>query len=124
MSWVVIGEDKGKIKLVSKSVVTGLLPKGSYLTIEEGTSKFILRVDNSYQSESYSPSPLIIDMDLSPFSLINPCGYRELVMTQLKNHTDGHSIEAIKSKIIPYFLKNFGYTPRPTHEMNLPELTA
>lgn len=70
MSWIVIGEKKGKIKLVSKSnsknEVPGLLPKGSYLTIEQpnNKSKYILRVDESYQTEPYNPSPLIIDLDL------------------------------------------------------------
>lgn len=71
MSWIVLGEDKGKIKLVSKSLNTteepGLLPKGSYLTIEHPTteSKFILRVDESKQHEPFNPSPLIIDLDIS-----------------------------------------------------------
>ena len=47
MSWIVIGEEKGKIKLVSKSDTDGLLPKGSYLTAEHGDSKFILRVETA-----------------------------------------------------------------------------
>lgn len=70
MSWIVLGEENGKIKLVSKShsdnETPGLLPKGSYLTIEseDSDSKFILRVDESSQYEPYKPSPLIIDMDL------------------------------------------------------------
>ena len=50
MSWIVLGEEKSKIKIVSKSVVTGLLPKGSYLTVEQEDSKFILRVDISFNS--------------------------------------------------------------------------
>ena len=71
MAWIVIGEDNGRIKLVSKShsqkELPGILPKGSFLTIDkkETGSKFILRVDDSIQYEPYSPSPLIVDMDLS-----------------------------------------------------------
>lgn len=65
MSWIVIGEEKGLIKLVSKRGEDGLLPKGSYLTVECNETKFILRVDKSLQNEPYSPSPMIIDMDLS-----------------------------------------------------------
>ncbi|MDD5181836.1 MAG: DUF87 domain-containing protein [Candidatus Nanoarchaeia archaeon] len=65
MSWIVIGEEHGKIKLVSKSGVSGQLPKGAYLTIEEGKTKFILRVDKTQQDEPYAPSPLLADMDLS-----------------------------------------------------------
>lgn len=73
MSWIVLGEEKGKIKLVSKSNVSGLLPKGSYLTIDQGESKFILRVDNSVQTQPYSPSPLIIDMDLTALKQDQKC---------------------------------------------------
>ncbi len=65
MGWIVLGEKGGNIQLVSKSEVDGLLPKGSYLTVEDKKSKFILRVSGSSQSEPYSPSPMIIDMDLS-----------------------------------------------------------
>jgi uncharacterized protein len=70
MTWIVLGEENGKIKLVSKSQSQnerpGLLPRGSYLTVEnkETGSKFILRVDDSNQNEPYRPSPLIVDMDL------------------------------------------------------------
>lgn len=65
MTWIVIGEQNGKILLTSKSNINAILPKGSYLTVEEGNKKFILRVDKSGQTEPYSPSPMIIDMDLS-----------------------------------------------------------
>lgn len=73
MSWIVIGEEKGNIKLVSKSGTQGLLPKGSYLTVENEKGKFILRVDDSKQHEPYSPSPLIIDMDLTPLKQDQKC---------------------------------------------------
>lgn len=66
MEWIVLGENKGRIKLVSKSTTSGLLPKGAYLTIDKGECKFILRVDESVQNEPYAPSPMIVDMDLSP----------------------------------------------------------
>ena len=68
MSWIVLGEEKGEMKLISKSDVTGMLPKGAYLTVEEGERRFILRVNKSYQYSPYSPSPLIADMDLTPLA--------------------------------------------------------
>jgi lipoyl(octanoyl) transferase len=34
-----------------------------------------------------------VDMDLSPFELINPCGYSGLRMTQLKDCVAGHNID-------------------------------
>ena len=65
MNWIVLGEKDGKIRLVSKKDTDAILPKGSYLTADVGTSKFILRIDESRQTEPYSPTPLIVDMDLA-----------------------------------------------------------
>jgi DNA helicase HerA-like ATPase len=93
MEWIVLGEKNGRIRLVSKSGTTGILPKGSYLTIElpETGSKFILRVDDTEQTELYSPSPLIVDMDLSPLKQDQACqniisAYR---VRDVYNRTDG-----------------------------------
>lgn len=101
MEWVVLGEEKGKIKLVSKSSTTGLLPKGSYLTIGKGDSKFILRVDQSIQYEPYAPSPLIIEMDLSPLKQDQKCqnivyAYR---VKDINNRKDG-LIDFIQPQLI------------------------
>jgi Cdc6-like AAA superfamily ATPase len=72
--WVVLGEEKGRIKLVSKNEPQGgILPKGSFLTIEEDGKKFILRVDDSQQTEPYSPAPMLADMDLSPLRQDQKC---------------------------------------------------
>lgn len=65
MTWIAIGEDSGTIKLISKEGTQGLLPKGSYLTIETDSTKHILRVDSSSQTDLYSPSPMMVDMDFS-----------------------------------------------------------
>ena len=101
MNWIVIGEEKGKIKLVSKSHVTGLLPKGSYLTIEESNSKFILRVDESLQFEPYGPSPMIIDMDLSSLKPDQKC--QNIILAQrvkdLTERSDGY-IDYIKPQSV------------------------
>lgn len=101
MSWIVLGMDKGKVRLVSKSSVTGLLPKGSYLTIEQDKAKFILRVDGSSQHQPYSPSPMIADMDLSPLKQDQKC-QNIIYATRIKeitNRTDG-LIEYIRPQII------------------------
>lgn len=73
MRWVVWKEDNGKIKLISKQGTRGMLPKGSYLTIEDGGTKFILRVDDSRQTEPFEPSPLIIDMNLTSLDADRQC---------------------------------------------------
>ena len=68
--WIVLHEEKGQIVLISKrSDTSGILPKGSYLTIEDGGKKFILRVDKSEQKNYYAPSPILADFDLP--SLLN-----------------------------------------------------
>ena len=87
MTWIVLGEKNGRIQLVSKGNVSGILPKGSYLTIEENKTKFILRVDDSQQIQPYSPSPMIIDMDLKPLQQDQKCqniisAYRVKDLTQ------------------------------------------
>lgn len=91
MSWIVIGEENGLIKLVSRRGESGLLPKGTYLTVEQGDSKFILRIDKSLQEEPYTPSPMIVDMDLSGLVQDQKCqniifAYR---IKDLSNRTDG-----------------------------------
>ncbi len=55
-----------------------------------------LRIKNH---ASYHGLSLNIDMDLSPFDAIDPCGYKNLQMTQLKTFTDDVSIESIGFEI-------------------------
>ena len=40
------------------------------------------------QGRTYHGLSLNIDMDLSPYKLINPCGYSDLKVTQMRNLTD------------------------------------
>jgi len=55
-----------------------------------------LRIKNH---ASYHGLSLNIDMDLSPFDAIDPCGFKNLQMTQLKKFTDDVSIESIGFEI-------------------------
>lgn len=73
MKWIVWKEDAGRIKLISTRKTKGMLPKGSFLTIEDEDVKFILRVDSSEQTEPFEPSPLIADMDLSGLEADRSC---------------------------------------------------
>ena len=71
MKMITLQEENGKIVLVSKgNENTGILHYGSYLTVEDEKlgKKFILRVEESYQSSSFSISPMLVDMDLTPLS--------------------------------------------------------
>src|SRR3989344_3001048 len=97
MVWIVLGEKSGFIQLVSKGEVKGMLPKGAYLTIEEGKNKFIIRVDESQQSQTFSPSPMLIDMDLNPLSQDQKC-QNIISAYRVKDiiHEEGSLIEYIR----------------------------
>ena len=101
MSWIVLGEGKGKVLLVSKSTVSGILPKGSYLTVEDADKKFILRVEQSEQYSPYSPSPMIIDMELAP--LMQDQKWQNVVkafrVRDMKERADG-LIDPIKPQMV------------------------
>lgn len=69
MNMITLNEENGKIILVSKGNSSpGILHYGAYLTVEdlERDVKFILRVEESYQTATYEISPLLVDMDLKP----------------------------------------------------------
>ena len=66
---ITLNEESGKIILISKGNRSpGILHYGSYLTVEdlERDVKFVLRVEESYQTSTYEISPLLVDMDLKP----------------------------------------------------------
>ena len=60
-------------------------------------------------ARSYHGIAFNIDMDLAPFSYINPCGFRGLKMAQVKDFAPKETFESIREKIIPYFIAHFGY---------------
>lgn len=63
-----------------------------------------LRVKNG---RTYHGIALNVAMDLSPFSDINPCGYTQLEMTQLRDFVPDITVEAVSGRFSDYFLKQF-----------------
>ncbi len=61
-----------------------------------------LRVKNGC---CYHGLALNIDMDLSPFDAINPCGYAGLKITQLRDHGVLESIESVSEKLTQQLLQ-------------------
>ena len=61
---------------------------------------------------SYHGLALNINMDLSPYTRINPCGYANLVMTQLADLSTiaSREVTAIGLQLINYLNNNLGYT--------------
>lgn len=58
---------------------------------------------------SYHGLAFNIDMDLEPFSRINPCGLTNIQMTQVKDLAKDCNIEQIKTQLLNYFSKHLGY---------------
>lgn len=60
---------------------------------------------------SYHGLAFNVDMDLTPFSYINPCGFANLQMTQLKNEiNDELDYPILIDKFIDSLKNNLGYT--------------
>jgi len=60
---------------------------------------------------TYHGLSLNIDMDLSPYNLINPCGHSDLKVTQMRNLTDNIlSISDIKHELSEHLIDSFAKT--------------
>jgi len=51
---------------------------------------------------------LNVDVDLEPFSRINPCGYEDLAVTDLARLGADRDLDVIQQKLLPHFLRIIG----------------
>lgn len=58
---------------------------------------------------SYHGLALNLDMDLAPFSRINPCGYQGMQMTQMRDFLPQINPREIQQKLVQHFEEVFGY---------------
>lgn len=65
-----------------------------------------LRVRRGY---SYHGIALNVAMDLTPFSFINPCGFKGLKMTQIRDFHPAISLKEAENYFINAFLQHFRY---------------
>jgi lipoyl(octanoyl) transferase len=61
---------------------------------------------------SFHGLALNVDMDLEPFTRINPCGFERLIMTQLTDFIPKIDIKSVEIKLLDYLIANLGYTNR------------
>lgn len=54
----------------------------------------------------YHGLSLNVDMDLSPFANINPCGYANLPVTQLKNLGVAVTLDAVAERLLPHLTRH------------------
>lgn len=66
-------------------------------TKEKKIASIGLRISNGY---SYHGISINVDMDLAPFSRINPCGYQGLEVTQMKDIHNKVTLEDVKNTAI------------------------
>lgn len=59
---------------------------------------------------SYHGIAFNVHMDLSPFLRINPCGMKELSVTQVRNFSPDASIATVTDRLIPHLCSQFGYS--------------
>ena len=78
---------------------------GVYVTLDEAQAKIAalgLRVRNGC---CYHGLALNIDMNLSPFLAINPCGYADLAVTQLRDLGVNDAFEVVSEKFAHHLLR-------------------
>jgi lipoyl(octanoyl) transferase len=56
---------------------------------------------------------LNVDIDLEPFSRINPCGYEKLQMTDLNRLGINLKLEDVSRKLLPHLLRHLGILEAP-----------
>ena len=60
------------------------------------------------RSCSFHGMALNVDADLEPFSRINPCGFRDLEMTDLKRLGGDSDVAVVREKLLPHLLGHLG----------------
>jgi lipoyl(octanoyl) transferase len=63
------------------------------------------------QGCSYHGLALNVDMDLEPFTRINPCGYQGLAMTQIRELGGPADVERVSRDLEPRLLERLGLAP-------------
>jgi len=61
---------------------------------------------------SYHGLAFNLNMNLEPFSRINPCGFPDLKITQLADFLEPAALEGMNIKLINYLTHNLGYNNR------------
>ncbi|WP_018623337.1 lipoyl(octanoyl) transferase LipB [Kangiella aquimarina] len=64
------------------------------------------------KGKSFHGLALNVNMDLEPFSRINPCGYQGMQMTQIVEKGGPDNLERVKPDLIDQLCDKLGYTKR------------
>ena len=83
---------------------------GVYVSVNGRDAKIAaigLRVANH---ATYHGLALNVDMDLAPFSRINPCGYEGLAVTQMHELDVTDKMELVADKLVTHLKRNLNTT--------------
>ena len=58
------------------------------------------------RGSSFHGMALNVDVDLEPFSRINPCGFKGLEVTDLRRLGAGHDLGVIRDRLLPHLLRH------------------
>lgn len=72
---------------------------------------------------SFHGMALNVDVDLEPFSRINPCGFSDLQVTDLARLGAETDLQLVTQRLLPHFLAHLGLTDIGYHEAS-PELPS
>jgi lipoyl(octanoyl) transferase len=75
---------------------------------------------------SFHGMALNVDVDLEPFSRINPCGFSDLKVTDLAHLGGERELERVRQNLLPHFLRRIGFADIATiiGPAELPRLSA
>ncbi len=104
------------VTLIESSIVSTLArygidsaPKKDAPGVYVGDKKIAslgLRIRNG---KSFHGLSLNVDMNLEPFTRINPCGYAGMEMVQLSEYEPGAAVERVGGCLVQEIQKSFGY---------------
>jgi len=102
--------EKSLIEFLSSYDITAHTIKGAPGVYVNNTKIAALGLKVKH-GRTYHGLSLNIDMDLSPYSLINPCGYSNLKVTQMRNLTNNVlNIDDIKHELSEYLIESVAKT--------------
>jgi len=58
------------------------------------------------RGSSFHGMALNVDVDLEPFSRINPCGFKDLQLTDLERLGTDNDLAAVRDKLLPHLLRH------------------
>jgi len=99
--------EQSLIDLLAEYAIAGVRRAGMPgVYVEPGLAKIAAIGLRVARHATYHGLSLNIDMDLEPFSRINPCGYEGLAVTQMRDHGVTDRMEVIGEKLVAKLKEN------------------